>query len=346
MRISAGHQGCIRRGGKGFGTQMFVYQNWPHNIFPIVNFVFPAMVTLVWTPPPPVCDIPSGRRPAVGILRWCWLAGVPPTHTHTHAAAAALNRPPQHHPLTLSLKKPQRPHAHVPRSLPKDIARRTAPGSGAPLPFQYCGALHTRQSRPALPDRGGSFQTGPTNRGTFWAEPGDLQGVCLQGSGMCRLVLPCMLPMLPVPCPGRGLPIPCPGLGEEIVCICLFTDGGQTYFGRGKGKSRPAAHNCWFRPRGIRSGRSYGVEHKFLLRYIPPDRCAHRHRAGDRAVHGVKKGHIHRQHIRPTFVVGNDMNRQPRSLPKNLAINRQRLAVKSRSRGRPFEGGPPSNLIR
>ena len=32
--------GCIRRGGGGSGTPKFVYQKWPNQIFPIVNFVF------------------------------------------------------------------------------------------------------------------------------------------------------------------------------------------------------------------------------------------------------------------------------------------------------------------
>ena len=30
------------------GTQNFVYRKWPDQIFPIANFVFPIMVTLVW----------------------------------------------------------------------------------------------------------------------------------------------------------------------------------------------------------------------------------------------------------------------------------------------------------
>ena len=33
-------QGCVRRGGRGSATQRFVYQKWPDQIFPIVNFVF------------------------------------------------------------------------------------------------------------------------------------------------------------------------------------------------------------------------------------------------------------------------------------------------------------------
>ena len=37
-----------REGGRGFGTQQFVYLKWPDQIFPVVNFVFPAMVPLVW----------------------------------------------------------------------------------------------------------------------------------------------------------------------------------------------------------------------------------------------------------------------------------------------------------
>ena len=34
-------------GGGGSGTQKCVYQKWPDQIFPIANFVFPTMVTLV-----------------------------------------------------------------------------------------------------------------------------------------------------------------------------------------------------------------------------------------------------------------------------------------------------------
>ena len=35
-------------GGRGFWTQNLVYQKWPDQIFPIVNFVFSRDVTLVW----------------------------------------------------------------------------------------------------------------------------------------------------------------------------------------------------------------------------------------------------------------------------------------------------------
>ena len=51
-------------GGRGFWTQNLVYQKWPDQIFPIVNFVFSRDVTLVWggregvlgegSPPPPL----------------------------------------------------------------------------------------------------------------------------------------------------------------------------------------------------------------------------------------------------------------------------------------------------
>ena len=40
-------EGVLEKGG-GSGTQNFVYQKWPHKIFPTVNSVFPTMVTWVW----------------------------------------------------------------------------------------------------------------------------------------------------------------------------------------------------------------------------------------------------------------------------------------------------------
>ena len=36
------------RGGGGSGTQNFVYDKWPDQIFPMVHFGFATMVTLVW----------------------------------------------------------------------------------------------------------------------------------------------------------------------------------------------------------------------------------------------------------------------------------------------------------
>ena len=47
-----------RGGGGGSGTQKFVDQKWPDQIFPILNFDSPTLVTLVWgatggDPPPP-----------------------------------------------------------------------------------------------------------------------------------------------------------------------------------------------------------------------------------------------------------------------------------------------------
>ena len=35
--------------GGGFGTEKFVYQKWPDEIFPIANFIFPpTMVPSLW----------------------------------------------------------------------------------------------------------------------------------------------------------------------------------------------------------------------------------------------------------------------------------------------------------
>ena len=51
--VVEGHRATVRevlewgRGG-GCGTQKGLYQNWPDQIFPMVNFIFPVMVTLVW----------------------------------------------------------------------------------------------------------------------------------------------------------------------------------------------------------------------------------------------------------------------------------------------------------
>ena len=44
LRRRAGHR---HTGGTETGTQKLVYQQWPAQIFPMVNFVFPTMVTLV-----------------------------------------------------------------------------------------------------------------------------------------------------------------------------------------------------------------------------------------------------------------------------------------------------------
>ena len=41
-RLKRRRQGSIRRGGggAGSGSQKFVYQKWPDNVFPVVNCVF------------------------------------------------------------------------------------------------------------------------------------------------------------------------------------------------------------------------------------------------------------------------------------------------------------------